>query len=190
MEILRDLRLGVYDVVVGINLLREGLDLPEVSLVAILDADKEGFLRSESALIQNIGRAARHVEGKAVLYADKMTDAMRFAIDETARRREIQARHNLENDIEPQSIVKSIRDLTDRVKVLAEAKDTYEADEAKARPVDVADLAADDLAKLIKQVEREMKEAAKALEFERAAALRDQLMELRALQINERVGAG
>ncbi len=190
VEILRDLRLGVYDVVVGINLLREGLDLPEVSLVAILDADKEGFLRSESALIQNIGRAARHVEGKAVLYADKMTDAMRFAIDETARRREIQARHNLENDIEPQSIVKSIRDLTDRVKVLAEAKDTYEADEAKARPVDVADLAADDLAKLIKQVEREMKEAAKALEFERAAALRDQLMELRALQINERVGAG
>jgi len=190
VEILRDLRLGVYDVVVGINLLREGLDLPEVSLVAILDADKEGFLRSESALIQNIGRAARHVEGKAVLYADKMTDAMRSAIDETARRREIQARHNLENDIEPQSIVKSIRDLTDRVKVLAEAKDTYEADEAKARPVDVADLAADDLAKLIKQVEREMKEAAKALEFERAAALRDQLMELRALQINERVGAG
>jgi excinuclease ABC subunit B len=190
VEILRDLRLGVYDVVVGINLLREGLDLPEVSLVAILDADKEGFLRSESALIQNIGRAARHVEGKAILYADKMTDAMRSAIDETARRREIQARHNLENDIEPQSIVKSIRDLTDRVKVLAEAKDTYAADEAKARPIDVTDLAADDLAKLIKQVEREMKEAAKALEFERAAALRDQLMELRALQINERVGAG
>ncbi len=190
VEILRDLRLGVYDVVVGINLLREGLDLPEVSLVAILDADKEGFLRSESALIQNIGRAARHVEGKAILYADKMTDAMRSAIDETARRREIQARHNLENDIEPQSIVKSIRDLTDRVKVLAETKDTYAADEAKARPVDVADLSADDLAKLIKQVEREMKEAAKALEFERAAALRDQLMELRALQINERVGAG
>ena len=191
VEILRDLRLGVYDVVVGINLLREGLDLPEVSLVAILDADKEGFLRSESALIQNIGRAARHVEGKAILYADKMTDAMRAAIEETARRREIQARHNLENDIEPQSIVKSIRDLTDRVRVLAESKDVYAAEEeGKPRMLEASDLSADDLAKLIKQVEREMKEAAKALEFERAAALRDQLMELRALQINERVGAG
>ena len=125
VEILRDLRLGVYDVVVGINLLREGLDLPEVSLVAILDADKEGFLRSESALIQTIGRAARHIDGKAILYADKITDAMQAAIDETNRRREIQARHNLENDIEPQSIVKSIRDLTDRVKILAESKPEY-----------------------------------------------------------------
>ncbi len=191
VEILRDLRLGVYDVVVGINLLREGLDLPEVSLVAILDADKEGFLRSASALIQNIGRAARHVEGKAILYADKMTDAMKIAIDETARRREIQARHNLENDIEPQSIVKSIRDLTDRVKILAESKEAYETEEeALTHVFHAADLSADDLAKLIKQVEREMKEAAKALEFEKAAALRDQLMELRGLQINERVGAG
>ena len=125
VEILRDLRLGVYDVVVGINLLREGLDLPEVSLVAILDADKEGFLRSESALIQTIGRAARHVDGKAILYADKMTDCHAAAIDETDRRREIQARYNLENDIEPQSIVKSIRDLTDRVKILAESKPEY-----------------------------------------------------------------
>ena len=191
VEILRDLRLGVYDVVVGINLLREGLDLPEVSLVAILDADKQGFLRSESALIQNIGRAARHVDGKAILYADKMTAAMQAAIDETARRREIQARYNLENDIEPQSIVKSIRDLTDRVKMMAESKEEYGVDEADdARVMDAVDLPADELARLIKQIEKEMKDAAKALEFEKAAALRDQLMELRALQVNERVGGG
>ena len=189
VEILRDLRLGVYDVVVGINLLREGLDLPEVSLVAILDADKQGFLRSESALIQNIGRAARHIDGKAILYADKITPAMRAAIDETARRREIQARYNLENDIEPQSIVKGIRDLTDRVKTLAESKEEYGADGKEARAIDAADLPADELARLIKQIEKEMKDAAKALEFERAAVLRDQLMELRGLQVNERVGA-
>jgi excinuclease ABC subunit B len=189
VEILRDLRLGVYDVVVGINLLREGLDLPEVSLVAILDADKEGFLRSESALIQNIGRAARHIDGKAILYADKITAAMQAAIDETARRREIQARYNLENDIEPQSIVKSIRDLTDRVKMLAESKQEYGMDETVERVMDAADLPADELARLIKQIEKEMKDAAKALEFEKAAALRDQLMELRGLQVTERVGA-
>jgi excinuclease ABC subunit B len=188
VEILRDLRLGVYDVVVGINLLREGLDLPEVSLVAILDADKEGFLRSESALIQNIGRAARHVEGRAILYADKMTDAMRAAIDETNRRREIQARYNLENNIEPQSIVKSIRDLTDRVKVMAEAREEYQAEPA-AREILPADLSKDELARLIKQIEKEMKDAAKALEFEKAAALRDQLMELRAIQIEEKMEA-
>ena len=190
VEILRDLRLGVYDVVVGINLLREGLDLPEVSLVAILDADKEGFLRSESALIQNIGRAARHIDGKAILYADKMTAAMQAAIEETARRREIQARYNLENDIEPQSIVKSIRDLTDRVKMMAESKEEYGADSDTGRVMDAGDLPADELARLVKQIEREMKDAAKALEFEKAAALRDQLMELRALQVNERVGGG
>ncbi len=122
MEILRDLRMGVYDVVVGINLLREGLDLPEVSLVAVLDADKEGFLRSGVALIQTVGRAARHIEGKAILYADKMTDSMQRAIDETNRRRTIQAAYNMENNIEPQGIIKSIRDLTDRVKVMAEAE--------------------------------------------------------------------
>ncbi|MFN2204061.1 MAG: excinuclease ABC subunit UvrB [Caldilineaceae bacterium] len=190
VEILRDLRLGVYDVVVGINLLREGLDLPEVSLVAILDADKEGFLRSESALIQNIGRAARHVDGKAILYADKITAAMQAAMDETARRREIQSRYNLENDIEPQSIVKSIRDLTDRVKILAETKEEYGTGEEDARIAEAADLPADELARMIKQIEKEMKDAAKALEFERAAALRDQLMELRALEVNERVGGG
>ena len=188
IEILRDLRLGVYDVVVGINLLREGLDLPEVSLVAVLDADKEGFLRSGSALIQTVGRAARHIEGKAVLYADKITDSMRFAIDETNRRREIQARHNLENNITPQGIVKSIRDLTERVKILAESKETYNVPGEETPPaVDPASLTREDLARLIKQIEKEMKDAARALEFEKAAALRDQLVELRGLEFQDRV---
>ena len=188
VEILRDLRMGVYDVVVGINLLREGLDLPEVSLVAILDADKEGFLRSESALIQNIGRAARHLDGTAILYADKMTAAMEAAINETNRRREIQQRFNLENNIEPQSIVKSIRDLTDRVKVMAESKEDYTAD-GEAPPMDPLLLPKSELAKMIKQIETEMKEAAKALEFERAAALRDQLIELRQIEVEQRIRA-
>jgi excinuclease ABC subunit B len=188
VEILRDLRLGVYDVVVGINLLREGLDLPEVSLVAVLDADKEGFLRSGSALIQTIGRAARHVEGKAILYADRMTDSMRYAIDETNRRREIQTRYNLENNIEPQSIVKGIRDLTERVKMLAESKEKYTTESDQAAPaVDPSTLSKEDLARLIKQIEKEMKDAAKALEFEKAAALRDQLVELRGLEFVERL---
>jgi excinuclease ABC subunit B len=187
VEILRDLRMGVFDVVVGINLLREGLDLPEVSLVAILDADKEGFLRSESALIQTIGRAARHVEGKALLYADKLTDAMRAAIEETNRRREIQMRYNLENNIEPRGIVKSIRDLTDRVKMMAEAKQEYTTDGEPVPAMRAADLPKDELARLIKQIEKEMREAAKALEFEKAAALRDQLMELRGLQVVEQI---
>ncbi|MCB9147381.1 MAG: excinuclease ABC subunit UvrB [Caldilineaceae bacterium] len=188
VEILRDLRMGVYDVVVGINLLREGLDLPEVSLVAILDADKEGFLRSASALIQTIGRAARHVEGKAILYADKMTAAMETAITETNRRREIQEKHNQEHGITPQGIVKSIRDLTDRVKILAESKETYEVEHPEESfEMDPALLPPDELAKLIKQVEREMKEAAKALEFERAAQLRDQLVKLRQAELGMRV---
>lgn len=183
VEILRDLRLGVYDVVVGINLLREGLDLPEVTLVAILDADKEGFLRSERSMIQTIGRAARHVEGMAILYADKMTDSMKAALDETSRRREIQLRYNLENNIEPQSIVKSIRDLTDRVKVLAESKEEYTAEGDEIEPMlDPASLPRDELARLIKQIEKEMKDAAKAMEFEKAAALRDQLIELRGVE--------
>ncbi len=190
IEILRDLRLGVYDVVVGINLLREGLDLPEVSLVAILDADKEGFLRSASALIQNIGRAARHIEGTAILYADKMTDAMTKAIDETNRRREIQVRHNLEHNIEPRSIVKSIRDLTERVRVLAESKPEYQVNNRKEDEpvrVDASKLPKSELANLVKQIEKEMREAAKALEFEKAAALRDQLVELRSLQVEEKI---
>ena len=186
VEILRDLRMGVYDVVVGINLLREGLDLPEVSLVAILDADKAGFLRSESALIQNIGRAARHVEGKAILYADKMTPAMQAAIDETKRRRAIQEAHNQAHGIEPQSIVKGIRDLTDRVRVLAETPVEYTVD-GEPPPITPAALPKDERARLIRQLEKEMKEAAKELEFERAAVLRDQLTELRQLEIEERL---
>jgi len=188
VEILRDLRLGVYDVIVGINLLREGLDLPEVSLVAILDADKEGFLRSESALIQTIGRAARHINGMAILYADRMTDSMKAAIGETNRRREIQLRYNLENNIEPQGIIKSIRDLTDRVRVMAESKEEYKTDgetgtPAKAPSFSAANLPKDELDRLIRQIDKEMKDAAKALEFEKAAALRDQLMELRGLEV-------
>jgi len=187
VEILRDLRMGVYDVVVGINLLREGLDLPEVSLVAVLDADKEGFLRSGSALIQTIGRAARHLNGKAILYADRMTDSMTYAISETNRRRAIQEAYNREHNIEPQSIVKSIRDLTDRVKVLAEAKPEYTTDGQPApRLVDPVQLPPEELQKLVKQVESEMKAAAKSLEFERAAALRDQLMELRTIEVERR----
>ncbi|MEZ4737699.1 MAG: excinuclease ABC subunit UvrB [Caldilineaceae bacterium] len=188
VEILRDLRMGVFDVIVGINLLREGLDLPEVTLVAVLDADKEGFLRSESALIQTIGRAARHVEGKAILYADKMTDAMKGAINETNRRREIQMRYNLENNIEPRSIVKGIRDLTDRVKVIAESKPEYKTEGAEPTLLDPAHLPKDELARLIKQVEKEMRDAAKALEFEKAALLRDQLVELRGIEEMGKIG--
>ncbi|MCS6834476.1 MAG: excinuclease ABC subunit UvrB [Anaerolineae bacterium] len=183
VEILRDLRMGVYDVVVGINLLREGLDLPEVSLVAIMDADKEGFLRSDSALIQTIGRAARHVEGKVIMYADKITDSMKRAIDETVRRREVQEAYNRQHGIEPQQIVKQIRDLTDRVKALAMDGE----DGVEAKP-DASKLSADRLAKMIRDLEKEMKAAAQALEFEKAAALRDQIFELRGL-LAERQGA-
>ena len=174
VSILRDLRLGVYDVVVGINLLREGLDLPEVSLVAILDADKEGFLRSGTALIQTIGRAARHIDGTVVMYADKITESMRKALDETARRRAKQVAHNQAHGIEPMSIVKAVRDLTDQLaaKAVAEPRDGYRAFTPAAMP-------RDDLARLIKDLEREMRTAAEALEFEKAASLRDQIYELR-----------
>jgi excinuclease ABC subunit B len=160
-----------------------------VSLVAILDADKQGFLRSESALIQNIGRAARHLEGKAIMYADKITDAMEAAIGETNRRREIQQRYNEEHDIEPQSIIKSIRDLTDRVRVLAEVSPDYMelADGREAPALDPASLPKDERARLIKQIEKEMKDAAQAMEFERAAVLRDQLVELRQVDIEARL---
>ncbi|MBN2304528.1 MAG: excinuclease ABC subunit UvrB, partial [Anaerolineae bacterium] len=174
IEILRDLRMGVYDVVVGINLLREGLDLPEVSLVAILDADKQGFLRSEQALIQNIGRAARHIEGHVIMYADKVTDAMRAAIDETERRRAIQQAHNEEHNIEPASIIKEIRDLTARLRQAG--KDESQEDARSTAP---SDLPKPELQKLIDSIENEMKAAAKSLEFEKAAVLRDQLLELR-----------
>ena len=189
VEILRDLRLGVYDVVVGINLLREGLDLPEVSLVAVLDADKEGFLRSESALIQTIGRTARHVEGKALLYADGMTDSMRRAIDETNRRRSIQEVYNRQHGIEPQSIVKGIRDLTDRVRGMVGPQAVSSAGAEQEGGGDPAQLSPEALAQLIRSLEQEMKNAAKALEFERAAALRDQLVELRRLEVERKVAA-
>ncbi len=180
VEILRDLRLGVYDVVVGINLLREGLDLPEVSLVAILDADKQGFLRSAQALIQTIGRAARHINGHVIMYAEKMTDAMRTAIDETNRRRKIQSRYNEEHHIEPASIVKQVRDLTERVQQMSEQALAVSAEEDSTP---LAALPKREVQKLIDALETEMKAAAKALEFERAAMLRDQIIELRQIMI-------
>ncbi len=169
VEILRDLRLGVYDVIVGINLLREGLDLPEVSLVAILDADKEGYLRSAGALIQTMGRASRHIDGHAILYADTITRSMRAAIDETQRRRRIQEDYNLEHGITPQGIRKAIRDITERVKAVAETRTPYVA----------APIAKEDIARLIKELEAQMKLAARNLEFEKAALLRDRIVELR-----------
>ncbi len=172
IEILRDLRLGVYDVVVGINLLREGLDLPEVSLVAILDADKEGFLRSETALIQTTGRAARHVNGQVIMYADTMTDSMKRAIDETNRRRKVQTAHNAAHNIVPQGIVKQVRDLTDRVRVAAEAKPGY-------KPGAPLEIPKSESARLIGELETQMKQAAQNWEFEKAALLRDQILELR-----------
>jgi len=180
IEILRDLRLGIYDVVVGINLLREGLDLPEVSLVAILDADKEGFLRSYGSLVQTVGRAARHVEGLAVMYADNMTNSMRQAIDETYRRREKQVAHNIANGISPASIIKEIKDLTDRVKMAAEEAPSYDASETPSGAI--AEIPPDELARLIQDLERQMKNAAKMLEFEKAALLRDQVVHLRRIQ--------
>jgi excinuclease ABC subunit B len=179
IEILRDLRLGVYDVVVGINLLREGLDLPEVSLAAILDADKEGYLRSEGSLIQTIGRAARHVEGQVIMYADTMTRSMKAAIDETYRRRAIQIAYNEEHGIEPRGIVKEIKDLTDRVRAVAEERGEYQAGGGK--PGIIAELPRDDLARMVKDLESQMKAAARDLEFEKAALLRDQIVELRRL---------
>jgi len=175
VEILRDLRLGVYDVVVGINLLREGLDLPEVSLVAILDADKEGFLRSEGSLIQITGRAARHLEGKVIMYADTMTASMRGAIQETERRRAIQEAYNREHNITPVGINKAVRDLTERVRKVAEEREVYKTGGA----IGELPIPKDEIVKLVKELEKQMKQAAKDLEFEKAAALRDQVIELR-----------
>jgi excinuclease ABC subunit B len=175
VEILRDLRLGVYDVVVGINLLREGLDLPEVSLVAILDADKEGYLRSSTSLVQTIGRAARHVEGKVVMYADRVTKSMQFAMDETSRRRDIQRAHNDANSIIPTSIVKEVKDITTRIRQVAETKTPY---------ITPAALPKNDLVRLVKDLERQMKTAARDLEFEKAALLRDQVVDLRKVLVD------
>ena len=179
-EILRDLRLGVYDVVVGINLLREGLDLPEVSLVAILDADKEGFLRSEGSLIQMIGRAARHADGHVIMYADTVTRSMKRAIDETYRRRSIQNTHNLEHGIVPQGIRKAVRDITERVKMVAESRTSYVTDR---KP-----MSSDEMFRVIKDLESQMKASAKRLEFEKAAMLRDEIFELRRLMAFEERG--
>jgi len=169
VEILRDLRLGVYDVVVGINLLREGLDLPEVSLVAILDADKEGFLRSEGALIQTMGRASRHIDGHVIMYADTITNSMSRATAETQRRRQIQETYNKEHGITPQGIRKAIKDITERVRVVAE-------DQA---PYFVTPTAKGEIARLIKELELQMKTTARNLEFEKAALLRDRIIELK-----------
>ncbi len=176
VEILRDLRLGVFDVLVGINLLREGLDIPEVSLVAILDADKEGFLRSERSLIQTIGRAARNLEGKAILYADRITDSMRRAIDETDRRREKQVAHNLAHGIVPRGVRKQVRELIDGVFDPQQARDAVAAERQQAQFEVLGEKAA---AKEIKRLEKQMLEHARNLEFEKAARVRDQLAALK-----------
>ncbi|HUW44882.1 MAG TPA: excinuclease ABC subunit UvrB [Dehalococcoidia bacterium] len=169
VEILRDLRLGVYDVVVGINLLREGLDLPEVSLVAILDADKEGYLRSEEALIQTMGRAARHLNAHVIMYADTITQSMQKAIEETGRRRQVQEAYNKEHGITPRGIRKAIKDITERVQAVAETRVPYA----------VTPISKEEMAHLIRQLESQMKAAAKNLEFEKAAMIRDRIIELR-----------
>ena len=169
LEIIRDLRLGEFDVLVGINLLREGLDIPEVSLVAILDADKEGFLRTETSLIQTIGRAARNVDGKVVMYADYISKAMKAAIDETQRRRGIQARYNEEHGITPKSVQKSVRAVIEATKP-AEDEGRYKG----KKPIEMTQK---ELKDYVKELEKEMKDAAQNLQFERAAQLRDQIFE-------------
>ncbi|GAC1350024.1 MAG: excinuclease ABC subunit UvrB [Ktedonobacteraceae bacterium] len=177
IEILRDLRLGVYDVVVGINLLREGLDLPEVSLVAILDADKEGFLRSGNSLIQIIGRAARHIEGSVILYADTVTKSMQYAMDETNRRRQIQTSFNELNHITPRGIKKDVKTLSERIKAMSGVN--VETADEKSIAKALAGIPRDEALRLIKDLESQMRNAAKQLEFEKAAQLRDQIIEIR-----------
>jgi len=177
MEILRDLRLGIFDVLVGINLLREGLDLPEVSLVAILDADKEGYLRSERSLIQTTGRAARNADGKVIMYADKITQSMERAIGETDRRRGIQKEYNSRNNITPRTIRKAVRDVLEATRV-AEESGKYGEEKRKK-------LSKKDLRTAIARLEKEMREAARLLEFEKAAQLRDILIEMK-LTLNGR----
>ena len=173
IEILRDLRLGVFDVIVGINLLREGLDLPEVSMVAILDADKEGYLRSETSMVQTIGRAARHSNGHVVMYADRITDSMQRAIDETARRRQLQTEHNERHGIEPQSIQKEVHDITEGIKAIAENRARYNMVRKEMNRTDMFNV--------VKDLEVQMKDAAKSLQFEKAAQFRDEIYELRRL---------
>ena len=169
VEIIRDLRMGVFDVLVGINLLREGLDLPEVSLVAILDADKEGFLRSETSLIQTIGRAARNVKGKVIMYADVITGSMERAMDETNRRRELQMEYNTRHKITPTTIVKEIYDVIEATHAAEESSD-YSIDKLVSR---------DQISNMIADLEKDMKNAAIALEFETAAKLRDEIFRLK-----------
>ena len=168
MKIIRDLRLGTYDVLIGINLLREGLDIPEVSLIAILDADKEGFLRSSRSLIQTIGRCARNEHGHVILYADKITDSMKYAIEETKRRRTIQMEYNRIHNITPKTVVKEIRDL---ISNLDETKDNNTKEIKKMSKKEKIDM--------IQRLEEEMKQAAKDLDFERAMELRDILFEMK-----------
>jgi excinuclease ABC subunit B len=176
VEIIRDLRLGEFDVLVGINLLREGLDIPEVSLVAILDADKEGFLRSERSLIQTVGRAARHLNGTAIMYADMTTDSMRRAIDETERRRTKQLAYNAAHGITPKGVQKRIKDIIDGVYDYGSAREELKAAQNEARYEHMGEK---DLTREVKRLEKEMLDAAKNLEFERAAQLRDQLKRLK-----------
>ena len=174
-QIIRDLRLGKFDVLVGINLLREGIDVPEVSLIAILDADKEGFLRAERSLIQTIGRASRNEHGKVIMYADKMTDSMEAAINETQRRRTIQEKFNEDHGITPKTIVKPIRDA-----ISAVAKSTDDDAGKSVTQVDMEDMSKEDRAELVKNLREQMQQAAKKLDFEQAASLRDTILELEA----------
>ena len=175
MEIIRDLRMGLFDVLVGINLLREGLDVPEVSLVAILDADKQGFLRTETSLIQTIGRAARNVNGRVIMYADSISPAMKSAIEETDRRRQIQQEYNEKNGITPQSIKKDVRAVIEATKQIEPEDEFYKG----RSPLE---LTKKELAEYLKKLEAEMKQAAQDLQFERAAELRDRIFEYKVRQ--------
>jgi excinuclease ABC subunit B len=187
IEILRSLRLGEFDVLVGINLLREGLDLPEVSLVAILDADKEGFLRSSTSLIQTIGRAARNVDGQVIMYADQMTDSMRFAISETMRRRQKQLAYNLEHGIDPQTVRKKVTDILEMLRARSDGDEPAASrgrgrggrGRGRASVVDRLDLPRDELARLIQSLTDDMQDAARDLRFEEAARLRDEIHDLK-----------
>jgi excinuclease ABC subunit B len=176
IEIIRDLRLGEYDVLIGINLLREGLDIPECGLVAILDADKEGFLRSRRSLIQTIGRAARNADGRVILYADKVTKSMDAAMTETARRREKQQTHNAEHGITPQSVKKAIADILGKGDIPTDVK-------IKIKGKDAETIKPEDIAKTIKRLTKDMQNAASDLEFETAAQIRDQIKKLEAMQL-------
>lgn len=180
-EILRDLRLGVYDVLIGVNLLREGLDLPEVTLVAILDADKEGFLRSETSLVQTIGRAARNIDGKVLLYADNITDSMKRAMEETNRRRAVQHHYNVENNVQPYTIRKEVRETVRSYEAVKELAAQYNSDAPTTTLDDGTPLRLEDIPMLINELERKMKDLAKAMEFEKAAEVRDEIQGLRKL---------